>query len=107
MKNFALMSIAPLALFALPVGGQEAAPADFEPDFETAEKAVKRGEMRPLSAILDELAAIQPGRVIAIELDIEDGLRVYEVELITPDGRLLEVYLDAKTGMILSMYEDD
>lgn len=107
MKSFARLFIAPLALLALPVGGQEAAPADFEPDFETAEKAVKRGEMRPLSAILDELAAIQPGRVIAIELDIEDGLPIYDVELITPDGRLLEVDIDAKTGMILSMDEDD
>ena len=77
------------------------------PDFEIAEEAVRRGEILPLATIMEHVAAVQPGRVIEVELEMEDGIRVYEVELITPDGRLLEVDLDARTGAILSLDEDN
>lgn len=103
MMKFAAPLLLPLALLALPVGAQEAA----FPDFEIAEEAVKRGEILPLATILDELAALQPGRVIEVELDVDDGIQIYEVELISPDGRLLEVELDAKTGTILYLDEEN
>lgn len=103
MKKLALLCLAPLAFFSLPVLGQDAV----FPDFEIAEEAVRRGEILPLARILERVAAIQPGRVIEVELELEEGKRVYEVELISPDGRLMEVDLDAKTGEILSLDEDN
>jgi uncharacterized membrane protein YkoI len=94
-----------LTLVALPfaVGGQSA-PA---PDFEIAAEAVAKGEILPLADVLKSLATVQPGRVVEVELEISDGLRVYEVELVTDDGRLIEVDMDAATGAIVEMEEDD
>lgn len=76
-------------------------------DHEIAQDAMLRGEILPLVDILERLAAVQPGAVIEVEIEIEDGLRIYEIELISPDGRILEVDIDAGTGEILSLEEDD
>ena len=45
-------------------------------------------------------------RVIEVEFEEENGKYIYEFELITPDGRLLEAIADAVTGEILSVGED-
>jgi uncharacterized membrane protein YkoI len=39
-----------------------------------------------------------PGTVVEAKLDKEDGQAIWEVEIITPDGRKVEVHVDAKTG---------
>ena len=39
-------------------------------------------EILPLAEILERLAAVQPGRVIEVELEVEDGVLIYEIELI-------------------------
>lgn len=102
MKKTVLLAI-PLFLLPLSVGGQE----PVQPDFEIAEDAVARGEILPLAEILKKVQIEHPGRVIEVELEFSDGLRVYEVELVTPEGRLIEVDLDARTGEILDFEEED
>ncbi|MCE6949693.1 PepSY domain-containing protein [Cereibacter sphaeroides] len=103
MIRSVLLLALPLLLLPISGGSQDLLP----PDFELAEEAVRRGEILPLADILQRVAAVQEGRVIEVELEIENGLRIYEVELITPDGRLLETDLNAATGEILSLGEDD
>lgn len=103
MKRHALILALPVMLAPLSVGGQDVA----QPDFEIAEDAVKRGEILPLADILSRVAAVQEGRVIEVELEVDDGERIYEVELIAPDGRILEVELNARTGEIMSLDEED
>ena len=103
MKPLVLLIAIPLMLLPMSGGGQDLLP----PDFEIAEDAVRRGEILPLAEILRRVAAVQEGRVIEVELEIEEGIRIYEVELITPDGRLLETDLNASTGEIISLGEDD
>ncbi|MCU0816230.1 MAG: PepSY domain-containing protein [Cypionkella sp.] len=102
MKNLASALLLSFVMLPVPVGSVA---SDF-PDFELAEEAVKQGKILPLATILDRVAAVQPGQVIEVELEDDDGIQLYEVELITPDGRLLEVELDARTGDILSVDED-
>ena len=85
------------------VGGQQ----DTIPDFELAQEAVERGEILPLAQILRQLDAEHPGTVVEVELEYAEGIRVYEVELITRDGRLIEVDMDAATGRILKVEEED
>ncbi len=77
------------------------------PDFEMAQGAVERGEILPLAEILRQLDREHPGTVVEVELEHADGTDVYEVELITPDGRLIEVDMDAATGTILQVEEED
>ena len=47
----------------------------------------------------------QPGKPIS-ELEREYGKWLYELKIIEPSGRLLELYVDAETGEILKVEED-
>lgn len=96
------------ALFALsPLTGGGQPANDPAPDYEMARDAVSRGEFLPLEEILAIVSRDHPGQIIEIELEFEDGVWEYEVELVTPDGRLIEIDLDAATGEILEYEEDD
>lgn len=98
-----LLAIIVALLVPSAVGGQDGTP----PDFELAQDAVERGEILPLARILRLLEAEHPGTVAEVELEYAEGIRVYEVELITRDGRLIEVDMDAATGEILKVEEED
>ena len=77
------------------------------PDYEIARDAVARGEILPLAQVLQQIQRDYPGRVIEVELDDDDDLLIYEIEMITPDGRYVEIEVDAATGTILDYEEDD
>lgn len=47
-----------------------------------------------------------PGEVVKVELDTENGILVYEVDIITMDGIKYELEIDAQTGIILKMKRD-
>lgn len=109
-----ILLIGSLALFLVPplALGQDLdqtpePPAALPPDFERAGAAVASGQILPLAEILERAQARYPGRVIQIELDDDDGRMVYEVELVTTDGRLIELELDAASGDILDVEEGD
>ena len=76
-------------------------------DYQAARDALERGEVLPLGTILALVEKEIDARVIEVEFEQEDGQYVYEFELITPDGRLLEARADAVDGRILSIEEDD
>lgn len=46
-----------------------------------------------------------PGQVIKVELDYEDGVLVYEIDIRTTSG-VYEVHVDAITGQILKVERD-
>ena len=92
-----------LLVLPVTVGGQEPLPDDIE----IARDAVERGEILPLAAILPVIQKDHPGRVIEIELEFSDGIRVYEIEIVTPDGRLIELDVDARTGTLVAFEEED
>ena len=58
----------------------------------------------------DEVSAIaleaQPGTVMEIEREHEDGKHLFEVEIATDDGEV-EVMIDAITGEVLSVEPED
>jgi len=82
-----------------------AAADDIGPD--VARKLLSEGRIRPLAEILDIVKAQVPGDMVEIELEIEHGTYVYDVKLITPGGRVKEVEVDAATGKILEIEDDD
>lgn len=47
-----------------------------------------------------------PGLVIKAELDDDDGVQIYEVEIVNADGIEMEVKINAETGEILEAEED-
>ena len=74
--------------------------------YDRARRALDRGETLPMAELLERLKTRVPGEVVGVEFEREDGKWVYEFKVIDSRGRLLEVYVDAQTGEVLSMEED-
>ncbi|WP_373510155.1 PepSY domain-containing protein [Thiocapsa sp.] len=79
-------------------------------DHDRARHALQQGEVRPIAEILQRVADEVPGEVIEVELErkkwLGTGRWVYEIKLIAPDGRLVEVLVDASTAEMLAVEED-
>lgn len=78
------------------------APLSADDDHERAREAVRSGRALPLSAVLAAVERDFAGQVLDVELDDEDGVLIYEIELLGPGGRKLELEYDAATGRLLS-----
>lgn len=76
-------------------------------DHDRARRALREGRARPLAEILERTGAELGGEVIGVEFERENGRYVYEFKVVTPTGRLREVYVDALTAEILKSKDDD
>lgn len=76
-------------------------------DHEIARRAVQRGEILPLSKILEIAKRDYPGRVLEVDLDREDGRYLYEIEILLADGRVIELTYDGATGRLLELEIED
>lgn len=93
-----LLSTVLLAAVAL---STPAAFADDDDDHERARRAVQAGEVLPLRTILDHVARDFPGDVIETELEESDGAFIYEIKVISPEGRVMKIHYNARTGSVL------
>lgn len=48
-----------------------------------------------------------PGKVVHVDMDLENGVLVYEVFILTPDNRIFEVEILAKSGRILKVEQEN
>lgn len=71
-----------------------------------AREALRKGKVMPLTAILEIVAKRQPGTVIAVDLETKHGRLIYEIDVITEDGRRRELRLDARGGEILAVEDE-
>lgn len=44
-----------------------------------------------------------PGEVVKVELDTENGILVYEIDIMTMEGVKYEVEIDAQTGAVIKI----
>lgn len=94
--------IAPLlVLLALLWGAPHAAAKDRD-DHERAQAAVQAGQVMPLNSLLERVAREQPGQVMKVELERDDGRWIYEIKNLQADGQLVKLKIDARTGEVLS-----
>lgn len=85
-----------------------ASPAAADSDHDRARSAREAGRILPLADILDRAARDRPGQVVDVELEREDGVLVYELKVLTEDGRVAKLYYDAANGALLrSRYKGD
>lgn len=82
-------------------------PVQADDDYIEARRLFESGEILPLEVILEKVRQVLPGKVLEVELENEDRKVVYEMEILGDDGVIREVYVDAKSGEILSAKEDD
>lgn len=67
-------------------------------------EAVQRGDIAPLSSIIEDALRRVPGRVIDVEFDLEDD--EYEIEILDAEGRVWELEYRASTGEFKEMERD-
>ena len=103
MRNSRITAALATAL-ALASAGPAGASDD---DHERARTQVERGTIRPLQEILKGIEAIERSRVLEVELEREHGTYVYEIEILTPDGRVEALRVDATDGRVLRRRLDD
>ncbi|MCI1773958.1 MAG: PepSY domain-containing protein [Paenibacillus lautus] len=48
-----------------------------------------------------------PGQIVHVDMELEHGVLVYEIFIMTSDNRLFEVEILAKSGRILKVEEED
>lgn len=102
MRFYLCHLLLPIALASmLPIG---TAAADTR-DQDAVRLAVERGEILPLTAILDAVRSRLPGEIVGIDVD-QDGRRwLYEFRVLDGKGQLFEVYVDGHTGDIARIKE--
>ena len=103
-RCFALLL--PLAVVLPVAAGNGDAPPSPAADFERALDAVARGEIKRLSEIMPRIEKEFGGRAVETELETDDGRWVYEFEILTPEGHLFEVDVDAVTGETIDVKEE-
>ena len=76
-------------------------------DNDEAKRLVESGEILTLEVILKKARDIQSGKVLEVELERKRSKRIYEIELLAPNGTVFELKFDAKTGEHLSTEKEN
>lgn len=74
---------------------------------EQARKLLEDGKILPLGSIVEMLREKAPGKLLETELEYDDGRLVYDFTILRPAGQVQEVEVDAATGAILKIEDDD
>ncbi|MGM0914993.1 MAG: PepSY domain-containing protein [Pseudomonadota bacterium] len=80
-----------------------AAPAAADEHWHDLHEAVREERIVPLPSLLDWLEARFEGQVLEVELERDDGRLAYEVEMLGPDGQVVEFEFDAESGELVGM----
>jgi uncharacterized membrane protein YkoI len=70
------------------------------PRHDEVRRAVQAGEIRPLEDILKTVRGNLPGEIAGVEIEHRDDRWLYEFRVVDGQGRLFEVYVDARTGKV-------
>ncbi len=68
-----------------------------------ARDAVKRGDIRPLEEVTARVQSRYPGRLLDVRLNESNGRWIYYVKILTREGRVLDVAVDARTAQIIGV----
>ncbi len=75
-------------------------------EHQVVREALQRGEVLPLVKILAIASQHVPGDVIEVELEQENAGLIYEIKILTGNGRVREVKIDARTGAVVNIEDD-
>lgn len=102
LSSFFTMSLSALLLILVPGMGPVAL-ASSPHDHEKARAAFEKGEIKPLSSILEIVAKNYPGDVLEIELENEKKQWIYEIKILTKKNVLQKIKIDAKNGHLITV----
>ncbi|MCB1527402.1 MAG: PepSY domain-containing protein [Hyphomicrobiaceae bacterium] len=72
-----------------------------------ARELMLQKRIMPLETLQAQVLSQFAGRLIDLKLDEDDGQLVYEFKVLTERGRVLEIKIDARTGTVLKVEDDD
>lgn len=101
------LALLALVLLIPPGAALRADPEFHDGDHDRAHRAVMEGQIRPLTDLLPQVAPALGGRILDVELETEHGRMVYEFTVVSPDGRVREVMVDAATARIIPDDHDE
>ncbi len=78
-----------------------------EEDHLQARRLVEEGAIRPLADILDQVRLQQPGHILEVELEREEGRYIYEIELLDDTGVVWKLDVDAQNGELLKSEQEE
>jgi uncharacterized membrane protein YkoI len=93
-----------LAALAAPLAG---GPLRASEDADRARRALEKGEIRPLDAVLAAARAAVPGDVVSVDLKHDEGHWLYKLRILGADGKRRTVKVDAGTLKILDDDDED
>lgn len=76
-------------------------------DYEHARRLRGAGDILPLESIIGGIKSDTSVRILEVELESENGRYIYELELLTEDGHVVERKYDAHTGKLVIPEQDD
>jgi uncharacterized membrane protein YkoI len=79
-------------------------------DADRARQKALSGKIMPLVQILQNIGVQYPGEVLDVELDDDrddDDDATYDIRIMQQNGRVLEIEVDARTGNVIDVDEDD
>ena len=80
---------------------------DKQSDHENARELVNNGNILPLEKILETVYQSHQGKVLEVEFEREDNGYIYEIEILDKDNKIWELEVDAVTGKLLKVEEED
>lgn len=98
-----LTRISGLIVMTLAIGLSSAAAEDRDRrrDHDAARQGLEQNQILSLEKILAVVRQQVSGEIAGIELENKRGGWLYEIKVISPSGRMQEIYVDARTGEIL------
>ncbi len=99
------MRLLRIAIAVAALAAPQVAPADPSHDHDEAFEAVNRAEIRKLADILAAMKDKIPGEIVRIEIERKHDVWYYEFRTVDGEGRIFEVYVDAKTAEIATIKE--
>ncbi|MBF4991525.1 PepSY domain-containing protein [Methylophilus sp. QUAN] len=66
-----------------------------------------KGDILSLEKISQKARSYKPGEILEVELEKKHGRYIYEVEILDAASQVWELKLDAKSGQLLKMEQDD
>lgn len=76
-------------------------------DHERARRLQQAGEILSLEAVLEHVSIAPDSRLLEAELERAGDRWIYELEVLGPDGRVREHRVDAATGEVLGVENDE
>ncbi len=98
-----LLAVLTIGMLATPIAFSDTQPnwGDDDHSHDRARRAVARGEVLPVTKVIEHLRAEVQGDIVATEYEFEFNRWVYEFKVVDYRGHLRIVHVDAATGDVI------